>query len=133
LRPELDAVHFLGEPRGVGVGEGEDGEGFFGPSGLEDDFAEGERGERRLRRGLKDERATGGKGGRNFMSDEVQGKIEGSDGKDWADGKTLHNAPAIFVALGKVERNGFAAEANGFFGSGLECEDGAIDLGAGEA
>jgi hypothetical protein len=130
---ELDAVLLLGEPRGVGVGEGEDGEGFFGPSGLENDFAEGEGGEWRLRRGLEDERAACGEGGRNLVGDEVQGKIKGSDGEDRADGKALHNAPAIFVALGEIEWNGFAAETDGFFGSGFECQNRSIDLGAGEA
>jgi hypothetical protein len=67
------------------------------------------------------------------MGDEVQRKIEGRDGEDGADGKALHDAPPIFVALGEVEWNRFATEANGFFGSGFEGEDGAIDLGTGKA
>ena len=130
---EFDAVFFFGEPRGVGVGEGEDGESLFGPSGFENDFPEGERGERGLRRGFEDERTACGERRSNFVGDEVQRKIEGRDGEDWSDGKALDDAPAIFVAFGEVERDGFAAEADGFFSCGFEGEDGAIDFGAGEA
>ena len=66
------------------------------------------------------------------MGDEVEREVEGRDGEDGADGKALHEAPAIFVAFGEIERDGFAAEAYGFFGSGFEGEDGAIDFRAGE-
>ena len=112
---------------------GEDGERFLRPSGFENDFAQRERGEGGLRRGLEDERAAGGDGRRNFVRDEIERKVEGRDGEDGADGKALDQSPAAFVAFGQVERNGFAAEACGFFRGGLEGEHGAIDFGTGEA
>ena len=130
---ELDAIFFFGEPGGVGVGEGEDGEGFFGPAGLENEFAEGERCEGGLRSGLEDDGAAGGEGGRDLVGYEVEREVERRDGEDGADGETLDESPAIFVAFGEVERDGFAAEADGFFGGGLEGEDGAVDFSAGEA
>ena len=71
--------------------------------------------------------------GASLVGNEIERKVEGRDGEDGADGKALHEAPAIFVAFGEVERDGFAAEAYGFFGSGFEGEDGAVDFSAGQA
>ena len=112
---------------------GEDGESLFGPAGFEDDFAERQRGERCLRRGLEDDRAAGGEGGRNLVRDQVEREVERRDGQDGADGKALDQSPAAFVAFGQVEGDGFAAQAHGFFGGGLEGEHGAIDFSAGQA
>ena len=71
--------------------------------------------------------------GRDLVGDQIERKIEGSDGQDRTDGKALHESPAAFVAFGQVERQALAAEAGGFFGGGFEGEHGAIDFSAGQA
>ncbi len=93
---ELDAVFFFGEPGGVGVGEGEDGEGLFGPAGLENDFAERERGEGRLRRGLEDDAGSRRRGrarpcGRRDSSGKLKGVMArtGPTGKRWTSPQRL--------------------------------------------
>ena len=96
----------LGEPGGVFVGEGEDGERFLGPTGFEDDFAESQGGEGGLRGGLEEDGAAGGDGGRELVGDEHEREVERGDGQDGADGEALHKAPAAFVALGEIEGDG---------------------------
>ena len=69
----------------------------------------------------------------DLVRHQVQRKIERRNRQHRTHRKALHQPPAIFIALGQIERNGFAAKARGFFRRGLEGEHGAIHLGARQA
>ena len=126
---ELDAV--VGhEQAGIVVGEREHVESAVGPAGLLHAFGEKQRAERSLGRRLQHHGASGGDGGSDFVSDEVDGKIKRRDSGDRAERETAHDAPAAGGGFLPVERKVFAVDASALFRGNVESEDGALDLGA---
>src|ERR1019366_1389393 len=77
-----------------------------------------------------DDGTSGGDGRREFVGDQVQRKIEGSDGEDRTDGKASDEAPSTSGSFEGIEREIFAGDAGALFGSDLEGVDGASDFQA---
>ena len=91
---ELDAI--VGDQEaGIFVGEREHIEAAVGPSGLLHAFGEKKRAERRLRRGLQDDGASGGNGGSDFVGDQIDGEIERRDAGDRTDGESGARCPSV--------------------------------------
>ena len=87
-------------------------------------------GQRSLRRGLQNQRTTGGNRGRNFVRHQIQRKIEGSDPGDRPQRKAPHDAPASSGELLPVEWQVLAVDPRALFGGNLKGKDGALDFGA---
>src|SRR5439155_4539895 len=71
----------------------------------EQDLAERECGERRLRSRLEDARAAGCKRGGDFVRDEQQRCVEGGDPEDGADGEAFGEADPALAARNGIDRN----------------------------
>src|SRR3954471_23264290 len=95
-----------------------------------DNFRQHECGERSLRRRLQNDGATARNRGGDLVGNQVQRKIEWSDGGNWAHRKSSDNTPAPCSKFLKIEWYVFSTDSACFFRGDSECEDGAIDLSA---
>ena len=129
---QLDAVFLFGEPRSVGIRQRHHRECLFRPAGLQNHFTQRQRGKRRLRRWLDQDRAARGNRRRSLVRHQVQREIERCNRQHRTNRKTLHQPPAILVALSQIERNRLAAKPRRFFGRRLERQHRAVHLGTRE-
>ena len=126
-REQLDAL-VLDERRGVARAARHHGDGFTGPTGLDQDASEFQRRHGRLSRGPDDDGIAGGQSRRHLVRHQIEREVERSDAGHRTE---RHVADVRFAPLQSrqpVERDDLADDALGFLGRDLEYERRAIDF-----
>ena len=118
------------ERLGTGGARGHHVEGAGRSAGGSRNLAQKDRGRGGLRGGLEDDRVSRREGGSDLVGRKVQGKVEGGDAGDRAQGETPRQADPARPPGHDIEGDHLAADAVRLLRSGPECVHAALRLDA---
>ena len=116
--------HLLGKR----IGARQDAHHAGRQAGLQNDLAQQQRSQRRLRRGFEDDGIAGRQRGRNLVGHEVQRKIERCDAEDRTNGDAARYGKVMIRARRDIQWNDFAGDSLRFLRSHREGRDGPPDF-----